>query len=337
MINEASSTSTDVVPDVIFQIALGYMAAKHLFVASEIDLFAQLAVGPTTLDDLCARTGVPRRTLRISADAMVALGFVERVGDLYRNGPVASAYLSGQGTADYGPILRFWNRISYPSWLHFEEAIRSGEATNQQGGGFSEADQRIFSEGMAAFAELPAEVLATSYDFAGHQRLLDLGGGVGSFLLPALRRNAHLHGTIFDLPGAGAVARSFLDGRPEGNRIDVVEGDFLKDAIPTGHDVMIVANVVHVLSPEHNLTLFQSAHAAASPATRLLIVDVLTDATHTQPVFAALAAGEFLVIAGEGDVYSEEEVREWLLETGWRPLERMELGGPTNLLVAEAI
>jgi len=37
-----------------------------------------------------------------------------------------------------------------------------------------------------------------------------------------------------------------------------------------------------------------------------------TDTTHTEPAFAALIAGEFLVGTGEGDVYSEEEARRWL-------------------------
>ena len=70
---------------------------------------------------------------------------------------------------------------------------------------------------------------------------------------------------------------------------------------------------------------------------RLLIVDLLTDPTHTQPVGAALMAGEFLVIAGHGDVYSDAEVRGWLQETGWRPVETKPLAGPTSLLVAEAV
>lgn len=332
----AQTTATDVTPDGIFQLALGFMAAKHLFVASEIDLFGHLAARPATLDDLARRAGVPRRTTRIVVDAMVALGLVERSGDQYRNTPVAAAYLSGRGAADLRPILHLWNRISYPTWMHLEEAIRSGQAPNGQGGGLSEEDQRIFSEGVGAFTAVPAAALAAGYDFGMHRRLLDLGGGIGSFLLPALRRHAHLRGTLFERSGAAAVARQHLDREPEGQRVEVVVGDFLRDPIPTGHDAIIVANVVHVFSPEHNRALFRRARAAATPGARLLIVDFLTDPTHTQPVFAALAAGEFLVLAGEGDVYSAEELCEWLRDTGWRPLEHKPLSGPTNLLVATA-
>jgi len=47
-------------------------------------------------------------------------------------------------------------------------------------------------------------------------------------------------------------------------------------------------------------------------------------------------AGEFLMIAGEGDVYSEEELHGWLSDTGWQPLVHRPLTGPTSLLVSEA-
>src|SRR5689334_16521528 len=69
---------TDVTPDLIFRVATGLIAAKHLFVANEVGLFVALADSPATLDDLAQRTGIPRRTLRILADAMVSFGFLER-------------------------------------------------------------------------------------------------------------------------------------------------------------------------------------------------------------------------------------------------------------------
>jgi len=81
---------TSVTPDSIFQVASGFMASKHLYVANEVGLFEQLAEGPITLDELSKRSGVPRRTICILADAMVALGFADRQGDRYQNGAVSS-------------------------------------------------------------------------------------------------------------------------------------------------------------------------------------------------------------------------------------------------------
>ena len=70
-------------PEPIFQVASGFMAAKHLFVANELGVFTHLAAGPATLDDLAQRVGIPRRTLCMLVDAMVTLGFVERQGERY--------------------------------------------------------------------------------------------------------------------------------------------------------------------------------------------------------------------------------------------------------------
>ena len=83
MTTAEQTTLSSVTPDPIIQLAMGYMASKHLFVANEIGLFQHLAAGPATLDELAQQTGVPRRTVRISADAMVALSLVEWHGDQY--------------------------------------------------------------------------------------------------------------------------------------------------------------------------------------------------------------------------------------------------------------
>jgi hypothetical protein len=58
-----------------------------------------------------------------------------------------------------------------------------------------------------------------------------------------------------------------------------------------------------------------------------VLVDLGTDATHTQPLMAALMAGAFLLVVGEGGVYSTEDVRDWLQATGWRMLEGTLLEG----------
>ena len=324
---------SDVTPEPIFQVASGFMAAKHLFVANEVGLFEQLADGPATLDELARRTGVARRRLRILADAMVVLGFVERHGDSYQNAPIAATFLTGRAPADLCPFLRFWNRLSYPTWTKLEDAVRTGQAQSTLD--LPEEAQRIFSEGVEAIQAAPSQALPSTYDFSRHRRILDLGGGTGSWLSAILRQHSGLEGTLFELPAAAAVARRHLANDPATQQVKVVEGDFFEEPIPAGHDVVLIANVVHLISPERTLELLRRTRQYVPDGARLLLVDFWTDATHTEPAFAALIAGEFLVITGEGDVYSEEEAHQWLQETGWRALELEPLAGPVSVIVAE--
>jgi phospholipid N-methyltransferase len=324
----------DVTPEPVFQAFTGFMASKHLFVATEIGLFEKLALGPATLDELATRTGIPRRTLRIVADAMVALGLVERANGHYNNSPVTATFLAGSGPADLRPFVSMGNDLLYPRWLKFEEAIRTDQRILGELD-FTEHEQEIFSKGVEAASAGDAQALAAGYDFTQHTRLLDLGGGTGSFLIAVLGRHPHLEATLFELPAAAAVARERLRNEPVRSRIEIATGDFFDDQIPEDHDAVILAHVIHCFSPERNLELLRRLRQRVPRGARVLLVDFWTDPTHTQPLLAALMAGEFLLDAG-GDVYSADEANTWLQGTSWSMLGHTRLVGPTSLIVAEA-
>jgi ubiquinone/menaquinone biosynthesis C-methylase UbiE len=320
-------------PEAIFELVRGFMASKHAFVANEIGLFTSLADSPATLRQLAERLGVPARTLRIIADAMVALGLVEREGTVYRNGAAADACLSGRGPMNMGPLLRFANAVSYPLWLGLEQAVRTdgparGELTQEQ--------QQIFSEGVEAATAGAARALATTYDFGRHRRLLDIGGGTGSFLVAILSAHPALEGTLFDLPEVAEIAERKLAASPVADRVSVTAGNAMENDLPGGHDVVLLANLIHYFLPQQNVELVGRVRAAVEPRARLLLVDWWTDPTHTQPLATALMAGEFLAHVG-GDVYSDEEMNFWLAEKGWRPVEKLPLAGPQSAIVAEAV
>lgn len=324
-----------ITPEPIMKIAMGFMASKYLYVANEIGLFEALDAGPADIDTLTGKTGIPTRTLGIVAAAMVGLGLIEQDGANYKNSEIADTFLAGRPGPDLRPNLRFWDQISYPNWLQLADAVRSGER-QAQFGKLDARQQEIFSTGVESLSQPVALALAEAYDFSHHRRVLDIGGGTGSFLVAVLKRHPGLHGTLFELPGACAVARQKLAQVPEGARIDIVEGDVFKDSLPDGHDALIVANTVHVFSADHNVALMKSMRAGVAAGARLLLVDFWTDPTRTQPFPAALMSGEFLVFSGEGQTYAEADADRWLGQTGWRKLERKPLAGPLSVIVAEA-
>jgi len=326
---------SDTTPDLILQTAAGFMMSKHLFAANDLGLFEKLADRPLTLDELAKDLSIPPRTARITADAMVALGFLEKQDDRYRNSSVSQTFLSGKTTADLRPFLRFWNHISYPQWQNLEEALR----TNRGVGGEVDLDpeqQRIFSEGVAAIQAGPAHALPEKYDFTRHRKVLDLGGGVGEYLVPILDRFPQLEGTLFELPSVTEVARDTLAANPVVSRINIVAGDLFEDAIPEDHDALILANVVHYFDHVRNQELLRRIRERVLAGARVLIADFWTNPQHTEPLFAALMAGEFLTSVG-GDVFSEEEAKGWFRETGWEYLQTIPLEGPISLVVGEAI
>ena len=323
-----------VTPEPIMRLASGFMSAKLLFAANELGLFEALADSPTTIDGLAARTGLTRRAARISADAMVALGLLEREGDTYRNGAAAAAFLTGRGPADLRPFLRFWDKISYPNWCEFSEALAKGPSKE-----IFELDdelQEVASAGIEAILAGPATALPKTFDFSRHRRLLDVGGGTGSWSIAVAQAYPQLEATVFELPTVADVARKRIAAAGLASRIGVLVGDALTGTLPPDHDVFLLANLIHYWSPDENRALLRRVRSAAEAGSSLLLADFWTDPTHTQPVQAALMAGEFAAHLRHGDVYSVEEIRGWLDETGWRFIQHAPLAGPQSLVVAQA-
>jgi len=329
----AQPAAPAVTPESITTVAAGFMAAKHLFTASALGLFAELRGGPLPLAQLAERCGIPARSARILADAMVALGFLDKTEAGYANRPAAQSFLAGGPEEGLRPFLAFWDQISYPAWMSLGDAARTGTGVGLR---LNDAQQQTFSAGVQALTAAAARSLPGSYDLGRHHRVLDVGGGTGSFLVAMLSADPQLDGTLFELPAAAGVARHVLAGTAAADRITVVEGDFLRDQLPSGHDLLLLANVIHLFEPQVNRELLGRLRTAVEAGARALLVDFWTDPSHTQPLFAALMAAEFLVIAG-GDVYSAAEVQAWLAETGWSMVDQRPLAGPAGLIVAEAV
>lgn len=335
-ITDTSTTTPVADPQAIFQLASGFMASKFLFAASDLGLFEALADAPTDLDGLAARTGLTRRCARIAADAMVALGLLGRDGGDYANTPTAATFLSGATPADMRPLLRFWDRISFPNWTDLTGTLGRGRPSHQ----IFDIDPElvpIMSAGIEAATAGAAHAFARSAPVAPGGRLLDVGGGSGSWSIALAEVDTTVRATVLELPDVAEVARRRIADAGLVDRVDVVDGDVQAGEIPRGYDVFLVANVVHYWGPERNQALLRRIRAAAEQGSRIHLADFWTDATHSSPVPAALMAGEFAMHLDEGDVYSVDECQTWLAATGWRFTGHAPLAGPITLVSAEAI
>jgi hypothetical protein len=335
MIRDGTMAHEEVSEATILRIGSGFRSAKLLFVASEIGLFECLASGPASLEQLAARTGIPEVRLRVLVNVIVALGLLAHDAGKYQNTPVVAAYLAGAGQTDLRPALRFWNRLSYPLWTELEDVLRVG--TRHPRTPLDPDQQRIFSEGVEALTWSATRELATRYDFDQHQRVLDLGGGTGSWLLSLLKHYEHLRGTLVERAAVAEIARERLAAGLDVGRFEVLAMDFLREHLPCGHDAVLLAHVLHGFTPAENLELLRKVREAVPTGARLLLVDVWTDPGHTGPMLSLLQATEFVAFLGQGDVYSEQEVHAWLAETGWQPVSRISLTEPQSAIIAEAL
>jgi SAM-dependent methyltransferase len=187
------------------------------------------------------------------------------------------------------------------------------------------------------YNSLHALMLARRYDFGRHRRVLDLAGLSPDFLAQAAIRNPELRGT-FATGGPLLNAARLSVAAAARDRIEFVEADPLADNLPNllpePFDAILLEHVIHRFDAEANRTILAAARRVAAPGARLLLLDFLLDPADGRRL-DPLLAGEYLVVDGTV-VYPEAEVRDWLVATGWRPVDALELPGSPRVLIADA-
>lgn len=117
------------------------------------------------------------------------------------------------------------------------------------------------------------------------------------------------------------------------DRMTFVSGDYYQDELPGGCDLALLSAIIHQNSARENLDLYAKIHRALSPDGVLLIRDHIMDETRTQPQAGAIFALNMLVNTAGGDTYTLQEVRDTLLEAGFREVNLIREGNRMDCLV----
>jgi cyclopropane fatty-acyl-phospholipid synthase-like methyltransferase len=168
-------------------------------------------------------------------------------------------------------------------------------------------------------------------------RLLDVGGGPGTFAVLLAERYPELTVDVLDLPAVAAIAVELIAQSGFGDRVHIRPGDAVTDDY--GHvqyDAVLFSGVLHQMSPTTIVSMLQRANAALKPGGRVWISDMMLSADKTQPVFSALFSLQMLLTSESGAVFSVEECLGWLQQVGFSDAVATKLPAPLPYIVVSA-
>lgn len=124
----------------------------------------------------------------------------------------------------------------------------------------------------AGVADEPiAQTLSESYDLT-EGTFVDVGGGIGNFLITLLQRNPGLHGVLFERPEVIAAAREHIAQAGLAARCECVAGDFF-EAVPAGADYYFLRQIIKDWTDEQDVRILENCQRAMKPQGRILVAE----------------------------------------------------------------
>jgi demethylspheroidene O-methyltransferase len=165
-------------------------------------------------------------------------------------------------------------------------------------------------------ALISGEVL-DAYPMRRHRVLLDIGGGEGSFLIAAGQRYPGLGMLLFDLPAVAARAAAGFESAGLGPRARIFGGDFFRQPLPKGADLISLIRVLHDHDDGQALAILRRAHAALPKGGVLLIAEPMSGTSGAEPIGDAYF-GFYLTAMGSGRPRTPGEIEQLLRQAGFR-------------------
>ncbi len=332
--------------DAAFDLLAGFAYSQVLRAYVEGGLFDILQDGPLSAADIAPRMALSEgaaltllragRALRLSEEAAPGRWM------LGEQGAVFAANAGVQAMVRHHRLL--YADLSDPLSL-LRQDRREPTALSQfwtyagalHGGAERGTQTAEYSELMAASQHFVADEVLASVSFKSVTRLLDVGGGHGAFLCRIAAAHPHLALGLFDLPEVATTGAQLLGAAVGAERVTAHPGNFLKDSIPKGYDMVSLIRILHDHDDAPAQTLLGNIRASIAPGARLLIAEPMARIAGAEAMGEAFF-GLYLWAMGSGRARSPAEIIAMLRAAGFASARAVATAQPVNasIIIARA-
>lgn len=304
----------------LFDLCAGFVYSQVLLACVELGLLDALQKEACSLSDLSATTGLPEEGTDRLLKAAIALKLVEpRSAERYGLGPMGAALLGNPGV-----LKMIRHHPSLYEDLADPRALLQARSTSTRlasywpyagGDHATEADNHAvetYSALMSATQDFIADEVLSAYPFSKHRKLLDVGGGDGSFLRAVARQSPDLGLALIDLPPVTRIAADRFSA--EGIQAELVGGDMFEDQWAGGADLISFVRVLHDHDDEDVAKLLVKARKSLVPGGSLLIAEPTADSPRAGDAYF----GMYLWAMGSGRPRTIKEMKAMLKTAGFK-------------------
>ncbi len=307
----------------------GYWRGCTLQAGVRLDIFTTIHDQQMPLAEVAEKTSTDQRGAEYLLNALCAMGLLSKEGNLYRNTKETRKLLCKDSAAYIGHIILHHHHI-LDGWAQLDEAVKSGKPVKKRSYG-EEIERESFLMGMFNLGMGLAPRIAEQVDLSARRRLLDLGGGPGTYAIHFCLANPELRAVIFDRPTTESFAMNTVAKFRLTDRIEFVGGDITSSPVSGGpYDVAWLSHLLHSNGPKQCQQIIDKTVEAMAPGGMIMVHDFILDDSKDAPEFPALFSLNMLVNNPAGRSYSEKELTAMLHNSGVKNIARHPFQGAND-------
>ena len=328
-------------PEKILQTGLAFWASKTLLSAVEIGLFTELAQGAEGFEALSGRLGLHARAARDFLDTLVALGFLLRDGDRYRNTPETDLFLDRRKPSYVGGILEMANARLYPFWAHLTEALRTGQPQNEVKSGGPGMFETLYADparlkgflaAMSGISHGANMTIARKFPWCNYKTFVDVGTAQGDLAVQVALANPHLRGNGFDLPEVAPIFEEYAAAAGVADRLSFVPGSFFDRDLPKA-DVVLMGHILHDWDLPTKQMLMRKAYEAIPVGGAFIVYEAIIDDDRSKNAFGLMMSLNMLIETPGGFDYTGADCAGWMKDAGFSSTRVEPLVGPDSMVI----
>lgn len=298
----------------------GARSAMVLMTLLDLKVHAAVRDGWRDLHELAEATGTAEKRLGTFLDVGVTMGFLRKEQGRYGLVP-GDEKIFGDVEAAEKLFVLGGLEDSFHCMSQALDILRNDETPNAAGAGapVTEAHRRRFLLYLHHRSLGVAQETADLLSLEPFTRLVDLGSGAGTYAFALLSRNPEASGVLVDRENSLPLIQDLAREEGLSDRVEAIGADFIDGDYGRGFDLALVSNILHCYGPEVAKRVVVRAAESLAPGGRMAIKDFYIANDLSGPDSGIWFRLTMAMNTPEGDVYTVETIRSWMVQAGLVP------------------
>ncbi len=308
---------TGFIPTPLLLAHFGFMMSKIIWEAVECNVLETLALKPATADEVAVSCQLDAKATTALLGALTGMQLVYFSNGKYRLTKDSRKWLLKNSPESYRGMMKFDNQVCY-NWMGSTRVYLQTGKGLQYHGQMEPQQWESYQNGMTDIARNISQLAAQKIKIpVGPAALLDIGGAQGIYANALLQKHANLTATVFDLPEAIAVHRTWH--HLPGNKLNFKAGNILTDDIGIEqYDVLLMASVAHHFTETENKLVARKAFAALKPGGSFYILEFFRkEASELRNDMIGALQNFFFAFSSTSGLWNDSEIKSWLQLAGF--------------------